>query len=196
MLPPWASATAQDGGMRAFQVPFKVPLDRLTAVVGAGLLLCTVGARAQDLPGTAACRTALQALAQAEEALLARAAASAPADDSRHRAATAQLFPLRQQVADACLGGMTTSPPPSQRSGVGALPARPAAPLAPAARMPQTPVPVVTIPVPRFDAPVTITHCNGMNCVASDGSTLTRVGPNVIGPKGPCTVAGNQVRCP
>lgn len=193
MLPPWMRRTAQDGGMRAFEVP----LDRWTVLIGASLLLGTVSAAAQDLPGTAACRTALQALAQAEDALVAQAAsAPVPADGSRQRATAAKLSPLRQQVADACLGGMTTSPPPSQRTWVGALPTRPATPLAPAVRMPQTPVPVVSILVPRFDAPVTITHCNGMNCVASDGSTLTRVGPNVVGPKGPCTVAGSQVRCP
>lgn len=170
---------------------------RLALLASASLLPGAVGAQAQDLPGTAACRTALQALAQAEDALVARTAgAPASPDEGRSQTAVLTLLPLRQQVADACLGGMTVSPPPSQRTSVGALPARPATVVAPGLRMPQTPVPAVSIPLPRFEAPVTLTPCNGMSCLASDGTTLTRVGANVIGPKGPCTVTGIQVRCP
>lgn len=163
----------------------------------AGLLLLGTSLSAQDLPGSAACRAALQALSQAEEALIAASAASAPAtaDADRQRAVTARLLPLRQRVADVCLGGMTTSPPPSQHTWIGEMPTRPGSRAAPEVRMPQINVPVVTIPPPRFEPPVTVT-CNGMSCVASDGSALTRIGPNVIGPKGPCSLAGAQVRCP
>lgn len=162
-----------------------------------GLLLLCTSVSAQDLPGSAACRAALQALSQAEDALIAAAAASAPeaAAGDRQRAVAARLLPLRQRVADVCLGGMTTSPPPSQHTWIGEFPNRTAAPAAPTVRMPQINVPVVTIPPPRFEPPVTVT-CNGMSCVASDGSALTRIGPNVIGPRGPCTVTGAQVRCP
>ncbi|RTL46485.1 MAG: hypothetical protein EKK53_03235 [Burkholderiales bacterium] len=168
----------------------------LRALAAAGLL--PLAALAQDLPGTSACRAALQTLAQAEDALLAAAppaSAAAGPDDSRQRAVTARLLPLRQQVADACLGGMTTSPPPSQRTWSGAAPTLPAV-LAPAgARAPAVGAPVVTVAPPRFEAPVTL-HCTGMACLASDGAVLTRVGPVVTGPKGPCTAQGGLVRCP
>ena len=164
----------------------------------AGLLACSAASRAQELPGTLACRGALQALAQAEDALLdAALPASSPGttDEDHRRAVYARLLPLRQRVADACLGGMTSSPPPSQRTWIGAAPAQPAALPSAAARLPQVGMPAVVVPPPRFDAPVTV-QCIGMACLASDGSTLTRVGPTLTGPKGPCMVQGGAVRCP
>ena len=180
--------------------------SRALAVLG--LLAGAACVRAHELPGTSACRSALQSLAQAEEALLGAAPpASSPvtSDDDHRRAVAARLLPWRQRVADACLGGMTSSPPPSQRTWIGAAPTPTAAPPSPAARLPQAGVPVVVVPVvvvpvvvvpsPRFEAPVTV-QCTGMACLASDGSVLTRVGPTLTGPKGPCAVQGSIVRCP
>lgn len=170
--------------------------SRALAVIG--LLAGAACVRAQELPGTSACRSALQSLAQAEEALLGAAQpASSPvtSDDDHRRAVAARLLPWRQRVADACLGGMTSSPPPSQRTWIGAAPTPTAAPPSPAARLPQAGVPVVVVPSPRFEAPVTV-QCTGMACLASDGSVLTRVGPALTGPKGPCAVQGSIVRCP
>lgn len=165
----------------------------------AGLVTGAPRVLAQDLPASTACHTALKSLADAEDALAAAAgaASSAPAaDDTRQRAVTAQLLPLRQRVADACLGGMTASPSPAQRTWVGPLPARPATPAQPPARPLQSGNPVVTVPMPRIDPPVILQHCTGLTCLASDGSTLTRVGPNVVGPRGVCTVVAGSVRCP
>lgn len=141
-----------------------------------------VAASAQALPQSSACRTALEALGQAEDALLdahlARAA-SAPDTD-------------RQRVADACLGGLTTSPPPSQRSW------KPPAPARPGATPPRTQPSALPPPAaaPRVETPVIISHCNGATCLGSDGSTLTRVGPNLVGPRGVCTQQGIFLRCP
>lgn len=150
---------------------------------------------AEELPRSAACRTALQALERAEDAIAdTAAAASAPrAGTERQRAVAARLQPLRQRVADACLGGLTTSPPPSQRTWI--APAPPQA-IAPPPR-PRTPAPIPEpLPLPRVEAPITISNCNAATCLGSDGSTLTRVGPHLVGPRGQCTVQGVFLRCP
>lgn len=168
------------------------PLRPWARRLGVGALaLGSLLAAAQELPQSPACRTALEALGQAEDALLDAGAASAP-DTDRQRAVAARLLPLRQRVADACLGGLTTSPPPSQRSWSTPTPARPAA--AP----PRTPPPALPPPAaaPRVEPPVIVSHCHGATCLGSDGSTLTRVGPNLVGPRGVCTQQGIFLRCP
>ena len=163
------------------------------------VLLCALfaaAAQAEELPKSPACRTALQGLENAEDALAAASAASSAtsSDQQRQALAAARLQPLRKRVADACLGGLTTSPSPSQHTWV-AL-ARPVA-AAPRARPPLAPaVPAVTVPMPRVDPPVTVGNCNAATCLASDGSTLTRVGPTLIGPRGACRVEGVFLRCP
>lgn len=153
---------------------------------------------AEELPASNGCHLALQALGQAEDALMAEAAAASTpvgSGEARRRAVEARLLPLRQRVADACLGGVTRSPPPSQHTINGLIP--PSTTSRPLLRPPQTPVPVVTVPLPRIDPPVTLSHCTGASCLASDGSTLTRVGPNqMVGPRGVCTTIGAVVRCP
>ncbi|MGQ3050488.1 MAG: hypothetical protein ACT6S0_01770 [Roseateles sp.] len=159
----------------------------------AGLL--GMPASAEELPRSPGCRTALQALEQAEEAIAATAAASAATvpDRERQRSVAARLQPLRQRVADACLGGLTTSPPPSQRTWTPPSPARPSAAVP---RPPASPPPLPPVHIPRVEAPVTVSNCNAATCIASDGSTLTRVGPNLVGPRGLCTVQGNFLHCP
>jgi hypothetical protein len=163
----------------------------LSGTIWAGAASC-----AEELPRSPACRTALQALERAEDAIAdTAAAASAPrADAERQRAVAARLQPLRQRVADACLGGLTTSPPPSQRTWIAPAPPQALAP-APRARVP-APIPEPLPPLPRVEAPVTISNCNAATCLGSDGSTLTRVGPHLVGPRGTCTVQGVFLRCP
>lgn len=165
---------------------------------GLPLALCLLlggPALAEELPKSPACRTALKSLNDAEDTLAASAAASSATafDQQRQRAIATRLQPLRKQVADACLGGLTTSPSPSQRTWVApTLPARPST----AAPRVQPPQPAVIASIPRPQAPVTVNHCNAAVCVTSDGSTLTRVGPNLVGPRGTCTVQGGFLRCP
>lgn len=157
-------------------------------------------AKADQLPKSPACSTALKALHDAEDALAAARSTESPIaqpDVQRRDAVAARLQPLRKGVADACLGGLTTSPPPSQRSW--AAPSSPrAAPASPQARVPAKPL--GSEPLLRWDTPAntlpTVTHCNGAVCTASDGSTLTRVGPNLVGPRGACRVEGAFLRCP
>lgn len=170
-------------------------MNGMLRVIG---LLALLGGRAlaEELPATSACQTALKALAEAEDALLAaNAAAPAGPDAQRRRAVEARLYPQRQRVADLCLGGLTTSPPPSQRSLV--LPPLATRPDLRGSRPPGQPaLPPLTVPLPRFEAPLTITHCNAAVCTASDGSTLTRVGPTLIGPRGACRAQGGVLSCP
>ena len=156
-------------------------------------LLLSGAAQAEEPPRSPACRTALEALERAEDAI-ADAAASAPRTDAdRQRTVAARLQPLRKRVADACLGGLTTSPPPSQHTWVVPPPVQPA-PVVPRVQMPARPV--MPEPLPRPEAPVTVIQCNAATCLASDGSTLTRVGPGLVGPRGACTVQGMFLRCP
>lgn len=155
--------------------------------------LCTA-AQAEELPRSAACRTAVQALEDAEEAIAASASSpsATPADKQHQQSVAARLQPLRKRVADACLGGLTTSPPPSQHTWV-----VPEAPVRPSVAMPRPPQPATApVTVPRFEMPAAVTHCTAAVCFTSDGSTLTRVGPGLVGPRGPCTVQGGLVRCP
>ncbi|MBI3348006.1 MAG: hypothetical protein HY020_12460 [Burkholderiales bacterium] len=170
--------------------------DRALSLCRAVLMLGACSAALpEELPRTPACRTALQALDQAEEAMATSGAASsvtAP-DRDRQRSVAVRLQPLRVRVANACLGGLTTSSPPSQHTWVVPTPARPTA-AAPRTPLPGTPP--VTVPLPRFDPPITVSNCNAATCLGSDGSTLTRVGPNVIGPRGVCTVQGMFLHCP
>jgi hypothetical protein len=163
------------------------------------LLSCAVWAgaapAADELPRSPACRTALQALEQAEAAIVDASAASAVRlpDVDRQRAVAARLKPLRERVGQACLGGLTTSPPPSQHSWTAPAPA-------PRAELPPRPLPPVRplepLALPRVEPPVMVTQCNAATCLASDGSTLTRIGPTLVGPRGACTVQGAFVRCP
>ncbi|HEY1128165.1 MAG TPA: hypothetical protein VGF12_02065 [Roseateles sp.] len=161
-----------------------------------GLLTALSGGavRAEELPRSAACHTALQALEAAEDVIAATAPASAAAasDLQRQRVVAARLQPLRKRVADDCLGALTTSPPPSQHTWVvPPLPIRPG----PAATPPPA-TPAVTVPQPRLEPLVTVTQCTAAACITSDGSTLIRMGPTLVGPHGACTVQGNFVRCP
>ncbi|PTT87950.1 hypothetical protein DBR42_10665 [Pelomonas sp. HMWF004] len=175
-------------------------LLRLAVVVLGGLYGAALSA--QELPQSTACQQALEAFGRAEMALLASPAASsaapldAAAQAQRVLAVNAQLYPFRQRVADVCLGGMTTSPPPSQRAWTGAVPARPVPPDRAVPSLRPAPGPLPNLP-PRPEPPVMVSNCNGATCLGSDGSTLTRVGPNLLmGPRGVCTQQGLFLRCP
>lgn len=172
-------------------------MNARSACLRAALLSVVLGgaAHAAELPTSPACRSAVQALEDAEDALADASSTPSPVstpDAQRQRMVAAKLQPLRQRAADACLGGMTTSPPPSQHTWV--LPPPRVAPATPQARIasPQ----VGSEPVLRWQPPVTVTHCTGATCTASDGSTLTRVGPTLVGPRGACTLQGSFLHCP
>jgi hypothetical protein len=173
-------------------------MNARSACLQAALLSAALGsaALAAELPKSSACRTAVQALEDAEDALGDASSTPSPVstpDVQRQRMVVAKLQPLRKRVADACLGGTTTSPPPSQHTWVGAAPTRAVPPV------PQVHVPAGSVgsePLLRWQPPVTVTNCTGATCTASDGSTLTRVGPTLVGPRGACTLQGSFLNCP
>ena len=46
------------------------------------------------------------------------------------------------------------------------------------------------------EKPYAITSCDAGGCWANDGSRLNRLGPNLWGPRGICTVQGSLLQCP
>lgn len=166
-------------------------------------LACSTGALAADLPKSPECRSALQALDQEEAEMAAQAKGDVhnASGGARKQVADIHLRPLRERVARECLGGLETGPSPSQHTWVAPTSVRPVMPVAPAMplarKQPQTTVPTAPfVPPPRFEPPVTIANCVGGTCLTSDGSRLTRVGPNLVGPRGTCMTQGAFVRCP
>jgi len=137
------------------------------------------------------CRRAMDAL-QAQEA---KALADRPASGAAtSRDISSQLETTRRQAARACLGSdapamsLHVGPPPAPAPSVTPRPpARPPAPIAPPVRLPDASKP-----------PSVVTACDATGCWTSDGSRLQRLGPGpgLLGPRGPCVVAGLEVRCP
>jgi len=166
------------------------------------------------------CHSALEAMQRREAAL---AAASAPArasatpssavavpggnpvlsEQHRTRAADARLEQLRREAARACLASRADAPAPTPQRlaqppvGVPPVagPPTPAAAHAPARATAAAPVPPA-MPVPRPAAPTVVTTCDATGCWTSDGKRLDRAGPNLLGPRGLCTLQGALLQCP
>lgn len=115
---------------------------------------------------------------------------AARADDARG----AQVPALRNQAAQACLGGNPalgrtarvlqapiTVPPPALTPP----------PLPETMAQPRRPPPPVALARPALPA-----LCDTGGCWASDGGRLRHVGPNLAGPTGMCAQHGGQVLCP
>lgn len=174
------------------------PLRRILVPIA---LACSAGAMAQtanpDTTQSPACQKAL-ADVQAQEAVAlnarsVKAPASAPAGKSPD-----QLLAMRERAARICLGPGTSGPSPSQRTMQPPITVPSAAPPqsmpVPAAPAPTTTAPVV--PPQRTDPLLTIVGCDASTCWASDGTRLQKSGPNLIGPRGICTLQGAVLRCP
>ena len=108
---------------------------------------------------------------------------------NRHDKA-AQLALARQRMASACLGPASSSQA-ATRSRQTPLVVPPIVPAAPAP-------PVIAAPPPALTVPRTsmITSCDAGGCWDSDGVRLQRSGPNLMGPRGPCTAQGVLFNCP
>jgi hypothetical protein len=171
-------------------------------------------ARVDDAAGdplrSEACRRALAAL-QAQEAAVAAGerapgpavgqrapaapAGGAGADAGRAASPDAKLAAAQRHAAAACLRSRADPPPARQpyvQSPIAIEPVPMTRPAPPIAR-PVAPAPPVVRPAerPRF-----ITTCDAIGCWADDGSRLDRVGPNLRGPRGPCTLQGTLLTCP
>ncbi len=128
-----------------------------------------------------------------------RASGGVTAND--RRLIDAKLAPVRRQAAKACLARRAdpatlpserlVRPPPVTTQPVAVAPASSPATTAAIARA--APLAPPTAPAGKAYA---ITSCDAGGCWANDGSRLNRVGPNLWGPRGICTVQGSLVQCP
>lgn len=178
------------------------PCIRVCACVALGLLnglgvASPCLAQSTDTVQSPACRQALaEVQAQETAALNARNAkppASAPAGPS-----PAALLAMRERAARICLGPGTTGPSPSQRTVQPPITVPPPTSARPTVTLPSAPTPTTTAPVVplRSEPLLTVVSCDATACWASDGSRLEKSGPNLIGPRGVCTLQGAVLRCP
>jgi hypothetical protein len=102
--------------------------------------------------------------------------------------------PAREPMASTCPGPAdrpVNRPVPASRAGPPVVAVPRIAPTAPARPAITAPPPPVTLPRPTH-----ITACDDGGCWDSEGRRLPRVGPDLIGPRGPCTAQGGQYVCP
>lgn len=182
----------------ASNLPYILPCTRigLGLLSGLGVALSSL-AQAPDTIQSPACRQALAEVQAQETAALngrnAKSPASAPAGPS-----PAGLLAMRERAARICLGPGTTGPSPSQRTVQQPITVPPANSPRPTVTVPTAPTPTTTAPVVplRSEPLLTVVSCDATACWASDGSRLEKSGPNLIGPRGVCTLQGAVLRCP
>ncbi len=151
-------------------------------------------AQSAGLAEAEACRQALDSLQKQEESRRGQLAGARAAADQAVEVA-------RRKAATDCLGGPADAPPAAPRLQA-PLSVVPTAPLAAAGSAPPSalgqllPLPnpaANTLPVIR--PPTTVNHCDSAGCWTSDGTYLMRVGPNLVGPPGLCSVQANLLFC-
>jgi hypothetical protein len=139
-------------------------------------------ARSADDPlNSPAC---LQALARLEAAEVARA----PAPDD--------LSAARSHAARQCLRERLDRPAAAERRTPMPLPPERVLPALSRSGLPP-PSPLTEVgPTATRRSLTSITQCDAAGCWASDGSRLQRLGPDLVGPKGVCSVQGSVLLCP
>lgn len=151
-------------------------------------------AAADDPLRSPACVGALDALQAQEVAARSPSSPSRPAS-GRALAPDPKLEAARRQAAAACL--RSRDDPPALRQPYVqppiAVPPQPTARPPRALALPREAPPPVVRPL---DRPRFITTCDAIGCWADDGSRLDRVGPDLHGPRGPCTLQGTLLTCP
>jgi len=166
----------------------------LVALTAITLAPAAPAARSAEAPAadgleSADCRQALDSL-QAQE----NAAVAAPQPDGQPRL-DARLQALRRQAARACLGGNGDPQPAAQHLAQPPIVVPPIGAVRPLPQPGLAPAPPAPPPAPAR-APAVITGCDAIGCWASDGSRLTRVGPNLLGRSGLCTTQAGLLHCP
>jgi hypothetical protein len=174
-------------------------LRHLLAMIMATAAVAAAG-QTGDTTVSAACRDALDALqAQEAKALAARGGASQTqpaAPEAGVAAPPAILTALRERAARVCLGGSADAQAP-RRGAQAPVAVPPVTPTpSPGTRFVPVPAPAPAPSLPsRSDQLLTVTGCDPSGCWASDGSRLNRVGSNLVGPHGVCTLQGPLLRC-
>ena len=182
--------------------PAAVARARVVALLAAivATASATTAIALDDPLESAECRRALAALNADETAVAESSRASGGVTANDRRLIDAKLAPVRRQAARACLARRAdpatpsserlVRPPPITAAPLAVAPASHPAPTAMARAAPLSPS---TAPAEK---PYAITSCDAGGCWANDGSRLNRVGPNLWGPRGICTVQGSLLQCP
>ena len=175
-------------------------MHRLLFALTLALAGSAVAARAADAPRapgdpleSADCRRALEALRTQEAAAVAEA--SRPSDGGRPRVPDARFEASRRQAAQACLASRADPPTRPQRFAQPPIAVSPIAVVPPRAQ-PPLPIAPVGPPPKAVEPPRFILSCDPGGCWANDGSRLNRVGPNLWGSRGMCSVQGTLLQCP
>jgi hypothetical protein len=138
---------------------------------------------------TPACKQA-QADLQAQTTAMAAAAKGRAAADA---GAPARLKTLQQNAARVCLGSRLDAPAPARHTSRVPIKVAPVTGPTPGRKAPAA----VASPPAVQNRPLTaVTSCDNVGCWASDGTRLQKVGPNLLGPRGVCTVQGAILNCP
>lgn len=171
----------------------------LVAALTLSLMGSAAAAEAVDPPRidplqSSECRRALESLQVQEETSAAAPRASGPG--ARERAPDANLASKRRLAAQACLASRADPPVQAQRGAQPPIAVSPVTVARPAAR-PAAPMqpPGPALPKPA-DRPTFIMSCDAVGCWGNDGSRLNRMGPELWGPRGACTVQGALLQCP
>lgn len=168
----------------------------LIAAWGAG------AAQGADPLQAAECRQALDALQTQEGAAAAEPHASAHFEaDGFRRVPDAKLAAARRRAALACLAsrpddGVPSRSPPEALQGRLAQPPIAVAPVGGVPPRLASPRSIESMPSRPQPRPQFIVSCDAFGCWADDGSRLNRIGPNLAGPRGLCTVQGSVLSCP
>jgi hypothetical protein len=167
----------------------------LPALVAGAMPAATAASGAAAMPGDPLqapdCLNALAALKAQEADADATWRAHAASGTHDALAPSAELQAARRLAARSCLANRA-DPPPARSIQVPIVVAPVASPRpvpAPAARLPPT------VPAPA-ERPYAVTSCDPGGCWANDGSRLSRVGPNLWGAHGICTLHGTLLQCP
>lgn len=164
----------------------------LAGALAAAAATASAAATSADPLRSPACIRALDAL-QAQEAV---ALPSRPASGRAHPP-DLKLQAARRDAAVACLRSRDDPPAirqPYVQPPITAQPQPQPTPRSPRAlALPREPMRPLVRPI---DRPRFITTCDAIGCWADDGSRLDRVGPDLRGPRGPCTLQGTLLTCP
>lgn len=171
------------------------------AVGGSSVLAAERRPTEGDPLQSAECQQALESL-QVREAAVIAAAHAAP----EMPPAAAALQAARRQAARDCLAARADPPTPRSSAPPLALQRFAQPPLAvPPVRASSGALPAAPLPLPlplpppaapgRAERPTFVMSCDVVGCWANDGSRLDRVGPNLWGPRGACTVQGTLLQC-
>lgn len=162
---------------------------------GIAIAASTAAAQPAGTLMSSACRAALESLQAHETALLAAPRTDTQPATRAQRNPDAQLERLRRAAARACLGDNADGPPPPPSQQF-APPPIVVPSITGARRPPPSPMAPAAPLLKPAEPPTAVLGCDAIGCWANDGSRLMRVGPNLLGQRGLCTVQGAVLHCP